>query len=488
MDNTMESPNNLPCTLQTENVVFSHSRLEMTLWLICTDLFSLVIAGNLAVLSREWMGSDFSSPEKYYALSPLLLLFTAAYALVGLYPGVGIDPVHEIRSLFYASSIVTLLFTLITFLTQSGERFSRLIFLFFWIMVLVIVSIGRFIAKKIAVYLHIWGEPVALIGFGTQGQHIYEFLKKNPSYGIRPVVIVNGADIEKGDCDLPEISATTLAKDKLILSRSGIKSAIIAPNEIPAVLRDALIDEQKYGLDRLILVSSLKWIGGSAVIPHDMGGLLGLEVEQNLLHLRQRVVKRLLDICIMLALCIIVFPIMLFFSVLIRLDSPGPVFYRQRRVGKDGRELSVWKFRTMVSNADEILEKYLTENPSLREEWETTHKLKNDPRITRVGRILRKTSADELPQLINVLQGNMSVVGPRPIVQDEVKFYKDGYKLYTQVLPGITGLWQVSGRSDTSYKYRVSLDEYYIRHWSIWMDLYILFRTFWVVIKRNGAY
>jgi len=156
-------------------------------------------------------------------------------------------------------------------------------------------------------------------------------------------------------------------------------------------------------------------------------------------------------------------------------------------VGKGGKAIWIWKFRTMVANADEILENYLNTKPELRAEWEAAHKLKNDPRITRIGRLLRKTSLDEFPQFFNVLKGEMSVIGPRPIVQDEIKFYKDGYKLYTQVLPGVSGLWQVSGRSDTSYENRVALDEYYIRHWSIWMDIYILVRTVWVVLKRSGA-
>jgi lipopolysaccharide/colanic/teichoic acid biosynthesis glycosyltransferase len=142
----------------------------------------------------------------------------------------------------------------------------------------------------------------------------------------------------------------------------------------------------------------------------------------------------------------------------------------------------------MVQDADRVLQEYLEKNPALREEWESSYKLKNDPRITRVGKFLRKTSLDELPQLINVIKGEMSLVGPRPIVDDEVKFYGKSFRLYTQVLPGMTGLWQISGRSDTSYDYRVSLDEYYIRHWSIWMDFYILVRTVWVVLKHSGAY
>jgi len=142
----------------------------------------------------------------------------------------------------------------------------------------------------------------------------------------------------------------------------------------------------------------------------------------------------------------------------------------------------------MVSNAAEVLEDLLKNNCELSGEWDKLHKLKNDPRITRVGRFLRKTSLDELPQLINILIGEMSIVGPRPIVEDEIPHYKDVFELYKQVEPGLTGMWQVSGRSDTSYENRVQLDEYYIRHWSIWMDIYIIVKTFWILIKGKGAY
>ena len=150
--------------------------------------------------------------------------------------------------------------------------------------------------------------------------------------------------------------------------------------------------------------------------------------------------------------------------------------------------MRIWKFRTMVCGADELLEDLVARDASLRMEWEANHKLKQDPRVTRIGRWLRRSSVDELPQIINILKGEMSFVGPRPIVQDEVKFYQGGLELYKKVRPGLSGLWQVSGRSDTSYAYRVSLDEYYIRHWTIWLDISILLKTLWVVARRTGGY
>jgi Undecaprenyl-phosphate galactose phosphotransferase WbaP len=197
---------------------------------------------------------------------------------------------------------------------------------------------------------------------------------------------------------------------------------------------------------------------------------------------------RVLDLsCIFLALPFILVAFFII-TILVMLDSEGPVFYRQARIGRYGRRFYVYKFRTMVQNADQLLQTYLAKSPELRAEWLATHKLKNDPRITRVGAILRKTSLDELPQLWNILIGEMSLIGPRPIVEAEVEKYGDCFELYIQVRPGLTGLWQVSGRSDTSYERRVELDKYYVLNRSLKLDLQILFKTVFVVLKKDGAY
>jgi Undecaprenyl-phosphate galactose phosphotransferase WbaP len=162
--------------------------------------------------------------------------------------------------------------------------------------------------------------------------------------------------------------------------------------------------------------------------------------------------------------------------------------YRQERIGKGGKKFSIWKFRTMVEDADEILRHYLEKHPELSREWNETHKLKNDPRVTVIGKFLRRFSMDEYPQLLNVLQGDMSLVGPRPIVDEEVTYYQQSFQLYKRVKPGLTGLWQVSGRNDTSYDQRVRLDLYYVNNWSVWLDILILAKTVKAVLVGKGAY
>jgi exopolysaccharide production protein ExoY len=198
--------------------------------------------------------------------------------------------------------------------------------------------------------------------------------------------------------------------------------------------------------------------------------------------------KRAVDIVGSLALLTLSLPLMLLVALATRLDSPGPVLFSQRRMGQHGNTFLVWKFRTMVIDAQERLESYLQANPELRAEWEAIQKLKNDPRVTPLGRFLRRTSLDELPQFWNVLMGDMSLIGPRPIVYGEIVRFGPFYRYYRGVRPGITGLWQVSGRSDTSYQQRVALDARYVREWSMRLDAWILWKTVGVVLHPRGAY
>jgi lipopolysaccharide/colanic/teichoic acid biosynthesis glycosyltransferase len=197
---------------------------------------------------------------------------------------------------------------------------------------------------------------------------------------------------------------------------------------------------------------------------------------------------RIFDITLILLACPYIILFFIAISILIVLDSKGGVFYKQTRIGRGGRRFKALKFRTMVLNADQVLQQYLDESPELKAEWLASHKLKRDPRVTRVGEILRKLSLDEMPQFWNILVGEMSLIGPRPIVDEEIEKYGRCFELYIQARPGLTGLWQVSGRSDTSYKQRVELDEYYLLHRSIKLDLQILLKTVYVVLGRKGAY
>jgi Undecaprenyl-phosphate galactose phosphotransferase WbaP len=203
---------------------------------------------------------------------------------------------------------------------------------------------------------------------------------------------------------------------------------------------------------------------------------------------RYRVIKRVMDIVLIFLALPVLLPIILVVSAIVRLTSPGPIFFSHRRICTNGSFFSMWKFRTMCVNSSAVLEQHLSRFPDARAEWLQNHKLKRDPRVTGLGRMLRRYSLDELPQVWNVLSGRMSLVGPRPIVAAEVERYGDCFECYCRVKPGVTGLWQVSGRSKLTYDERVRLDCDYVKNWSLLQDIKILFLTLRSVVNQDGAY
>ena len=199
-------------------------------------------------------------------------------------------------------------------------------------------------------------------------------------------------------------------------------------------------------------------------------------------------IKRAIDILLSIAAIIFLLPVWLLIAFAIKIESKGPVIHKTRRLGKNGTFFIKYKFRTMIPNGEEVLQRLLKSNPKLREEYEANYKIRNDPRVTRVGKFLRKTSLDELPQFFNILKGEMSLVGPRDIIPPELEqHYGHCKEKFLSVKPGLTGLWQVSGRSKLPYEKRVELDMYYIDHRSLWLDLKILLKTIPAVIKGEGA-
>lgn len=248
-----------------------------------------------------------------------------------------------------------------------------------------------------------------------------------------------------------------------------------------------------YAIPNRILLSTAGFEIGMWDEAQTVGSTCGLRLGGIHPDLCRRALKRAFDILFASLVLLCGLPLLAVIVIAIRLSSPGSIFYGQERVGRRGRPFNAWKFRTMHENADAVLESYLASDPALRAEWETSHKLRNDPRITPIGRFLRKTSLDELPQLWNVLKGEMAVVGPRPIVNSAtydrtyVVDYPHEYAVYTTVRPGLTGLWQVTCRNNGVYEMRIFWDMYYIRNWSLWFDAYIVLRTIRTVLLGEGA-
>jgi Undecaprenyl-phosphate galactose phosphotransferase WbaP len=249
-----------------------------------------------------------------------------------------------------------------------------------------------------------------------------------------------------------------------------------------------LVDSYGKCFGHLIVIPNLIGMTSLGICAREVGGIIGLEVSQKLLRPSSRFVKRCLDLALAILLSIPVALTVALFALLIKLEDGGPILYGNERLGLSGKKFKAWKLRSMVTDGDELLRQHLAKFPEELANWNATQKLKRDPRLTRIGALIRKTSIDELPQFWNVLVGEMSVVGPRPVLECQVPMYGPSMGLYKQVRPGITGLWQVSGRNHLTFSERVRLDKYVIQNWSVWLDLYILARTVSVLLSAEGAY
>jgi Undecaprenyl-phosphate galactose phosphotransferase WbaP len=458
----------------------------MVALLASTDLLALALAGAAGVYLRLAFNGVYE-PSLYGQLWPILGVFLLAYGVAGLYPAVGLSPVDELRRICLSTTFTYLVLGAGLFLTREGETYSRGVFLLAWLLSLAMVLLGRLLVKQSFARCPWWGYQVMILGGGRTGELLIRTLLNQPHLGIKPVAVLDDhPERPKHLCGVPVVGPLSAAPRLARLH--DIHYAIVA---MPGVQREQLLRVlEQYGrtFPHLMMIPDLFGVASLWVSSKDLGGILGLEIRQQLLLPGPRVLKACLDIGLTSILVVVLLPVLAAIALLVRLDSPGPVFYGQHRLGQNSQPFVAWKFRSMVPRADQVLEDYLRANPELRSQWEQDHKLRYDPRITRVGRFLRRTSLDELPQLWNVLRGEMSLVGPRPIVEEEIIRYADKYNLYTKVLPGMTGLWQVSGRNNVSYEERVNLDAYYVRNWSVWLDVYILLRTVWVVVTGDGAY
>jgi Undecaprenyl-phosphate galactose phosphotransferase WbaP len=285
-------------------------------------------------------------------------------------------------------------------------------------------------------------------------------------------------------------AAATLAEDDLLelINERGAEFVVVGVGTGDVTAERNIIATLRRAHRSLALIPAM---GGLPVVglrqhhffSHDVVMLVS---RNNLARPFSRILKAAFDHVVAMVLLVLLAPLLLVLSLLVGLDG-GPAFYRHRRIGAGGGSFDCIKFRTMVLDSDSVLRRVLAEDPAAAEEWNATQKLRNDPRVTRLGQFLRRSSLDELPQLLNVLRGEMSLVGPRPIVQAEVARYADDIDYYYETKPGLTGLWQVSGRSDTSYARRVRLDVWYVRNWTLWHDIAILLKTIPAVFLQRGA-
>ncbi len=463
-------------------------RIRMGLILFISDVFALILSGVLALIIWSFVRQDINY-KNYLDIIGYVFAFILVYFIANLYPSIGMSPFEELRLLSISTTIVYLWLGTLTFYLHNFIQYSRAAFGLSWLFSLIFVPAGRHIIRNILSTKGAWGEPTAIIGFGESGSILLNALLRKPQIGYRPVVIINGfLKTNFPVVTIPHYFYNGQQPSSRIRDLDGIKTAIVIASEIPEELLRKVIEGQWHKFHHLIMISNNHTGSTIWVEPHDLGGLMGLEVRQNLFNEIEQAYKRVIDVFIVILGLPFVLIMFLLIALLIRIDTKGPIIFSQKRIGKNGKEFNIWKFRTMKMNAEHDLEECLENHPHLRAEWNDKQKLKNDPRVTAVGKFLRRFSLDEWPQIINILRGEMSLVGPRPIIQEEIRLYGDKYQLFINVKPGLTGLWQVSGRNDLQYEERVKLDEYYVRNWSVWMDIYILAATVGVVITGKGAY
>jgi Undecaprenyl-phosphate galactose phosphotransferase WbaP len=327
-----------------------------------------------------------------------------------------------------------------------------------------------------------------VLGAGSAGYRAAETLRRYASLGLRPLAVLGEAQCENGSTIRSADYGGPLDLAPWLAERHDIRYALVAMPHLDSQELAQVVEKYCACFRRVVIVPNLFGVSSLGVTALDLGGILGVEISHRLLFRTPRLIKRCCDFVLSGLGLLVLMPFLLIIGALIRITSPGPILFGNRRIGAGGKEFTAWKFRSMCVDAEETLRRAFVENPRLREEWEMDQKIRRDPRVTWVGRFLRKSSLDELPQLWNVLRGEMSLVGPRPIIAGLVEKYGPNFSLYCKVRPGISGLWQVSGRNNTTYEERVRLDEYYVRNWSFWMDLYILGKTVKVVLTGDGAY
>ncbi|AZI42079.1 undecaprenyl-phosphate galactose phosphotransferase WbaP [Deinococcus psychrotolerans] len=477
----LHTPNAPAVRTANRGVLLAQRGVSQGLVLVISDLLSGLVSFGFANLLLTELGE---ASVQMGAVVIWLGVWLCWRFYQGLYPGYGKSPQTELR-LHTVSTVQVLLVQL-----AAALAFDRLAIgvggvVVAWLLILLLALPVRYGVRSLLIRAGNFGRPVSIIGAGQTASLTIAHLQANPAYGLIPLAAYD---------DNPFLQETLLHG---VPVRGSIEQALIDPLTEQALISipSARAETQQKLVNNVYAAFPVTWvipdlfgIPNQALLPHNIGSIATLEVRNNLRSRRSRMVKRTMDLLASVMGTLVIAPIFLVIAIAIKVDSPGPAVYRARRLGRDGKLFDCFKFRSMHRDAEAKLQEVLATDPELKAEFEATHKLKDDPRVTRVGNFLRKTSLDEFPQLFNVIVGEMSLVGPRPIVEAEVVKYGKTYTAYKQVRPGMTGYWQANGRSDTSYDERVGMDNFYVTNWTPWLDLVILLQTVRVVLVGKGAY
>lgn len=493
--------------------------------LVACDALSLSLAAALMWLI---IAGDALTVTQRFGVAVIVPMCITAFAATRLYALTPPSPPEEIRRVVLSLTFVYLGSWVVAVLTRSGSvhAISHGAWLAGWLVSIFLVPITRGMIRARFSKGPWWGQPVVVMGAGKVGRAVVSTLKTRPQLGLKPVAILDDDTSKHGtlraawgeddikvesiedDADstrerfgtpstrqawaqfsevegVPVVGGFDLAP--VLAQRLGIRSAVVALPDLDAASLLGLIERFGEGYTSVLVIPDLFNLTHFGAPTQDLGGVLGIEVRRQLLLKWPRIVKRTMDIVLTLCGGLVLLPFLALIALAIRIDSPGSPFYRQKRLGQDGVRFMALKFRSMYGDGEARLAAVLESDPKLRAEYEMFHKLADDPRVTRIGKFLRKYSLDELPQLFNVLLGHMSLVGPRPYLEREIAAMAGRELIVLRVKPGITGYWQVTERNASTFEHRVGLDVEYVRSWSPWLDLYVIARTVPVVLGGTGS-
>ncbi len=456
---------------------------------VLTDYIAILLAEKsamwvTALLVDSGRYERLASSYTYFWIPVIFILFYSRSNIYHMRP-----ILDKIRDIFYCTCnglVVSLLFL---YFAHKNIVDSVVFPVAFAIFAFVLGYAIRYVYWRCLKSWHLLYEPVILIGAGKTAAKALRFYEQDLGYRYDVLGLLE---------DFPQQSPVAGKYPVLggmwdagrIVQETGVKTVVITAPGLAKEQLQKLISRVQPHVRNISFVPDLlgTQMVGAEVNIFFTEAMLMLKIKNKLARRRNRVIKRAFDLLFTICGGLCILPFLLIIAVMVAVDNKGNVIFAHRRIGRGGKEFKCYKFQSMIPNAQEVLKKYLAENPEARKEWEESFKLTNDPRVTKLGNILRKTSLDEMPQLWNVIKGDMSLVGPRPIVAKEIERYGEYFREYAMVTPGITGMWQASGRSDTTYAERVEMDTWYVRNWSVWIDLMYLFKTVKIVFTGKGAY
>ena len=460
---------------------YALSSVPQGLTLVLGDVLSLLVAAALMPPVMQLLGRPVGTFPDVLVWGGLWLIWRACQ---GLYPGYGRSPQTELQ-LHVMGTVQTMAVQLTAALALNVFAPAVPGVLVMWLALLFLALPVRYGLRSLLIRWGHFGRPVSVIGAGQTAELAIAHLCQHRSYGLNPVYAYD---------DNPSLHGhhvrgiPVLGPIELALAEPRTQQALIS---IPG----ARADTQRWLINGIYNAFPFTWVipdlfgvPNQALKPHSIGAIASLEIRDNLRSIRSRLIKRIFDLLLVTIFTLFSIPLLIGIAVAIRLEGKGPIIYKALRLGRNGETFPCYKFRSMYEDADQRLHGLLATHPELSHEYEKFHKLKQDPRVTRVGALLRKTSLDELPQLANVLMGQMSLVGPRPYLPRESEKIGQAVESILRVRPGITGFWQVNDRSESTFAQRVDMDQFYIANWTPWLDIIILIQTIGVVLNKKGAY